>query len=406
MLFKRIVVGVVGAVLVSAGHAGAEPQISNVDTDPANGGLVTVTGTGFGVKGSPGPVIWSNFEEGEDGVTDINGWGSYVIGSGGPNEPPIYTNELPRGVQSMSVRTRMWGSGFGNHTGSQGGCRITKFDFPDTTDFEDYDFSTGYLSFWAANDTLLEGGYESIGSSVKLIQWYGSQCPSEIASVLGPPKLKSNYTQRVGCEPGGSGEFGIYDYGETETSTMEAGYSGDPWHYGEGYQRYESMHVNYGDDNTNSWAQIDINGVQWGRGDGAFTGEDTFDGTKQHRNYQRFTLFHYANFLMTCGDGRTSQITHNFGEIYADTVLARIEIGNASSFVACTHREIQIPVDWSGESVSFVVNQGEFSVGESAWVYVIDRNGQPNQTGRQVVFQASGDSPTAPLNAAINRITP
>ena len=66
-----------------------------------------------------------------------------------------------------------------------------------------------------------------------------------------------------------------------------------------------------------------------------------------------------------------------WGELYIDTTLARVELGNNPSFAASTHREIQIPTAWSNGSISIKVNKGSFPAG-TAYLFVIDENGNPS----------------------------
>jgi hypothetical protein len=73
--------------------------------------------------------------------------------------------------------------------------------------------------------------------------------------------------------------------------------------------------------------------------------------------------------------------SYNYDDIYVDFTQARVEIGDASTWAAVQHKEIQIPVSWSTSSVQIKVNKGEFATGTQAWLYVIDANGAVNQNG-------------------------
>ncbi len=407
-MFRRTIsILALGLIALATGPVAAQPDISDVDINPYHKATVTVTGNHFGFKGHAEPVIWSDFEDGTAGSTDIHGWGSYTFKGdnlpAGPvvPEPPIYVGERPRGQHSLSVRTQMWGWGHPNHVGAQWGCRITKFD---DGVLEDYDFTTGYLSFWASSDSTLNGGPLAAASSNKFIQWYGSIWPENYP--IGPPKIRSTCADRIGCEVGIDPSLSPRDYNDQETSSIRTEEpTTSPWMYGTGWHRYESEHEFKGEGNINSWTETRIDNEKWARATGAFTGEATFNPDAQHRWVRRFTIMHHKNFTGGCNDGQSEYI-HHFDEIYADTVRARIEIGNAETFDQCTHREIQYPVDWSTTSVSFVVNQGDFSVGQPAWLYVIDRNGVANPSGYPITFAGTGDSPGMPLNAQINDLSP
>jgi hypothetical protein len=79
-----------------------------------------------------------------------------------------------------------------------------------------------------------------------------------------------------------------------------------------------------------------------------------------------------------------------FDDVYIDTTQARVEIGNAATFNSCTHREIQIPTAWSGTSITVTANQGSFENGKTAYLYVIDADGNVNAQGYPIMF---GEAP-------------
>jgi len=54
---------------------------------------------------------------------------------------------------------------------------------------------------------------------------------------------------------------------------------------------------------------------------------------------------------------------------------ARVEIGDASTWDSCTHREIQIPTNWSDGSITFTVNQGSFQNEDTAYLFAVDSDG-------------------------------
>lgn len=64
-----------------------------------------------------------------------------------------------------------------------------------------------------------------------------------------------------------------------------------------------------------------------------------------------------------------------FDDIYITPTFARIEIGNASTYAACTHREIQIPTAWTATSVTVTANTGSFTDAETVYLFVIDADG-------------------------------
>lgn len=71
----------------------------------------------------------------------------------------------------------------------------------------------------------------------------------------------------------------------------------------------------------------------------------------------------------------------DFTDIYVDNTFQRIVAGNASTWSAVTHKEIQIPQTWSPTAIAFTANAGSFPAGSSVWYYVFDADGRHNETG-------------------------
>ncbi|MFT5728825.1 MAG: hypothetical protein ACI8PB_002985 [Desulforhopalus sp.] len=70
------------------------------------------------------------------------------------------------------------------------------------------------------------------------------------------------------------------------------------------------------------------------------------------------------------------QPTVDWGEIYVDNTRARVEICNASTKTASTHCEIQIPQTiWVDNQIQIKINQGSFPDLSSAYIYVVDADG-------------------------------
>jgi len=84
-------------------------------------------------------------------------------------------------------------------------------------------------------------------------------------------------------------------------------------------------------------------------------------------------------------------------DIYIDNTFARVIIGNASTYDASTHREVQIPTAWSSSSISVTVNVGSFSANERAYVYVVAADGSVNNQGYPITI-GGGASASPPVN--------
>jgi len=114
------------------------------------------------------------------------------------------------------------------------------------------------------------------------------------------------------------------------------------------------------------------------------------------------------------GYGRNYPYTSNwryFADVYLDYSRARVILGNASTYAASTIREVQIPTAWSGSSISLTVNLGKFQTGQTAYLYVVDSNGQANSAGVPITVGSGGGGggdttpPTVSLTSPANGAT-
>ena len=103
-------------------------------------------------------------------------------------------------------------------------------------------------------------------------------------------------------------------------------------------------------------------------------------------------------------DASVSNMYAYYGDIYVDSSWARVEIGNAASYNACTHREMLVPTAWSANSISARVNQGSFTTGQPAYIYVVDSSGRVNASGLTAVIGGGTITPpSAPTNLRVVR---
>lgn len=77
-------------------------------------------------------------------------------------------------------------------------------------------------------------------------------------------------------------------------------------------------------------------------------------------------------------------------DVYLDTTWARVMIGNASTLSMSTIKEIQIPTEWSSDSIGIVVNTGVLQAGVNAYLYVVDATGSVNTYGYAITIGAGG----------------
>jgi len=73
----------------------------------------------------------------------------------------------------------------------------------------------------------------------------------------------------------------------------------------------------------------------------------------------------------------------DFDDVVYDHTQARVELGNAPNYAACTTLEVQEPVSWSNGSVTVKANPGALNLSAPVYVYVIDANGSVNSAGHR-----------------------
>lgn len=73
--------------------------------------------------------------------------------------------------------------------------------------------------------------------------------------------------------------------------------------------------------------------------------------------------------------------TIELSDYYADSTRARVELGDASQWSQVSIREPQVPVAWRNDQITLQIHQGRLNSLVGAYLYVIDENGNVNQTG-------------------------
>jgi hypothetical protein len=94
---------------------------------------------------------------------------------------------------------------------------------------------------------------------------------------------------------------------------------------------------------------------------------------------QIYPVYGYSG---NCADppGGNPQFTQNdtiqFDDVYLDNTWARVMLGNADTYAACTELDPQIPSAWADGSITFTVNTGQYSISDQAYLYVVTAAGE------------------------------
>ena len=119
----------------------------------------------------------------------------------------------------------------------------------------------------------------------------------------------------------------------------------------------------------------------------------------------------YSGTRRTVGIGgyaRMQGYTSNwryYDDVYLDTTLARVVLANAPVLSQASIIELQIPSAWSDGSITATVNLGQFTQGQTAYLYVVDASGTPNPTGVAVYGRRHGRD-SGPAAGGLGQVSP
>ncbi len=341
---SNLVVAFAAGILCCAwASASAQPRIDGVDAPLLHKGVVTLEGEGFGSKVPAAPLMWDDFDDGEEGAR-VADWYTSSNLSG---YYPKYSGDRVRTSGSKSAH-QYFGSGNYN-------CTLGLVRLPD---------APIYISGWFYNTT---SGAPS--RNVKLVSFRGGN-PGDWKYPNGRTDLYPSV---------GSGHMYINDCDGTAVA-QDWGLGGDlksgAWHRLESYMDIGT--VGGGD----GIFELLLDGDEWATVAGNFRDSECY-----------FTNLYMLSYLATdTGDPRP-QMDCYWDELYVDVTKARIELGNAATWEACTRREIQIPRTWSDGEIGFQVNQGTFADDSLVYLYVVDENGSANPDGFPVTVSGGGTPP-------------
>ena len=355
------------------------PSISSVTGTVSNGQTVTISGSNFGSKSQANPLIWDNFEDGINNATIRNtnpvigpAWNVWTNGT-----DPVYTSTNNR---VNSARSALF-----DFSGSTG---YTKFlQYYTTAD-------SAYFTFWWRYNKTSNQWSANIKPWDEFGTGTSGICPS-IYSGFGSPLAGDGYLRASVTDCGGG-------TGQQLNSDMFSWLSYDSpideiqgqWVRMEMYVKQSSA-PNVADGIYKMWVhKPDGEGITLDISSNNVITRNTMDEW-----YQWWLLGAYHTM-----DDRSPLATGQvFGDdVYFDTTQARVELGNAATWSANTRREIQIPSTWSNGSLSFTANAGVFTAGQTAYLYVVDANGNVNTNGYPVTISGTTTvdqtAPTAPTN--------
>lgn len=322
----------------------AAPTISGTSGALTHGQNVTVSGSAFGSRPSAAPLRSDDFEAGTVGQ-NLTGWN---ITSTLPSMLPEYAAVARPGTPGGKSALEAFGSG--NYNSGIG--------------VSNHSTKKWYVSGWVKGTTS-----GSPSRNVKLVSFRG-------------PDLSDPEGRLDQYPNNGSGHIYTADCNGTKTQDSWAIQSNLIIEDG-GWHRFEAW-IDLGTPNGgNGLYQVWKDTATWG---------GVLSGTMITSDCS-FSEVHVQHYYAT-DTGTAPAANYWWDELYIDTSRARIEIGNASTWAASNHRELQTTSAWSSTGATFKLNRGSFAPGSSVYLFVVDDSGAAS-AGYPVTIAADGGGGTS-----------
>jgi len=331
------------------------PSITNAPSAIQQAEDITITGVNFGAHAdnSPGDpstlaVKFDDFDNGVEGEVIGNGWGNL-------RSSPKYSSTNQRLGSSLSTYHHFHDNIYACHFG-----------------FRDLDWDEVYITYWRRLDIT----YLKPPRNFKEFRIEGD--------------ISGGYPMMAYATNSGPGSVPMQNFWLAGN-----GHEGDDWDCGTCKNRQwdrKEFWIRIGDDPGQRFKFWENAALL----ENYMTPQDFPEGVGEYLgdNNSKFDYFGIGFYLRTGSEGVTQ-----FDDIYIDTTQSRVEIGEASTFDTCTIREIQPPTAWSNNSITFTANQGSFSDGDTAYLYVVDEDGSVNEQGYQIAFGPAGPDTTPPVRS-------
>lgn len=342
------------------------PAVSSTSGALAHNGSLTITGAGFGTKPAAAPLKFDDFQNLAIGQSlSANGWNV-----GGYHPPVAASNVLRPGAPF----TRNAHSFFESNISFSVGGDASNFFLRNLTT------TRYYLDFWHYITTDADPQPQNI-KPWRLHQ-SGAGAPNAYFGFAGP-NAGDTVFGTDGTSSNRNGYFGSLDNG------VSIALRGSDW-----YRKWQHFQV-----------MVDVgtpgspNGTMVAYVNGRLRMNYNRNITVLAAGYSNFPELYLGNYVRSDPHGNT----HSYWDtVYVDSSWARVEVGDASTYGACTHRETQIPVSWSGNSIAVRLNRGSFPSFSGLYLYVVDANGTPS-AGYPLGGTGGGSipAPNAPSNLRI-----
>lgn len=348
-------------LMASGASSYAAPGNISVSGIVSGGQTISITGSDFGTKTQGPPELWDNFESATNG--------SALTGRV-PTIGSVAWGTLGNPVASTSNhRTNSTTSYFGDFSNGVYNNSVYYLRTETTTG------AKKYFSFWwrggRAGDTWSRNmkPWQHFGSGSDQPMYYIGDGTGD-----GDPGFRSNVIDNTSSL---AREGSSYGCGNMESKENQ-------WIRWEGYIVLSDPGVQNG--------RMEV----WLSQPGTITRSNCIHHpTAVTRSTSNgFRQWAFGEYMDTAGGDSIVYMD----DIYIDNTLARVELCDTSTWSTVTHCEVQPQTAWSTTSITTTVNTGSFQTDQTAYLYVVDANGDANATGYEVTIEES-ISPT-PINGS------
>ena len=366
------------AALLSCGTAvSAAPVVTAAVGTMSDDQTVVIAGTGFGANN-----LKQTWLGGISGPIDSQ-----------PNGTRIDSLNLP-GWTELQPSTSTYPH-VSTERGWSGGKSIA-FDTRNTTEYKQTLFldlgSAGYSNLYTNamiylhHDPLTGGGH---------LQWKMMRWTRTETVVDGDGAMMSNW-------PGNMSYFSYYNpsgntvwFGQNGLASLP---TGDAWY------RYETwVQFNSSPGTADGVYRVKVTNPTTG----AVVVDNTvrnvsYNGTGQSGNFRYYVLQNYFGNASDGGSGMkdNANAVAWWDDLYVSQSQARVELCTASTWSACTNREIQPASTWTDNSITVKLNKGGLASMAGVYLYVTDSTGAVNAQGYRLTD--GGKIPSSPTNVNTN----
>jgi len=350
--------------LLPAGSVLAAPVVQQASGTLDHKSTVTLTGSAFGSKPTAAPLVWDD----ASGTNILDKWD----GAWPDNNPtynttyrsPIRGIPLPHSHDSMYIA-----GGQGDNLGANLGYSVLVYKNLPSVAFPFYVYASWYQQ-WDPQWVFFSDGTDN-------------QKTFAYSVCCGPYQMPNNWYLGYNfpfSSATSSGQWNINDDGNSLQNPDQNGH--------------------------NHWWAMATNpfSSQWIKNEVALKLTDQTDGYVKLWEDGVLKMDYAGSTDKYGGNARTVGIGgyarpygqpnnwRYFSDVYVDTALARVVLANNQTLSQATIIEPQIPTGWSDSSISFTVNLGKFTAGQTAYLFVVDPSGDSNAVGLPVTVGGTGGS--------------